>query len=78
MKARDKRRNYLLDFYPSQGVNFHCELTPGTIEEGQQKNLSGQVYFSQCPNPEARRLAQCPTPSVQCPNPNAQCPAPIP
>jgi hypothetical protein len=76
MKAREKRRNYLLDFYPSKGVYFHCELTPGTIAEKQKKNLSTQVHVSQCSTPEAERLAQCPTPSAQCPTPSAQCPTP--
>ena len=72
MKANDKRQNYLLDFYPSEGVHFHCQLTAGTFGERQKKYTSTQVYFSQCPQPNA----QCPQPNTQCQPPNAQCPTP--
>ena len=66
MKANNEGRRYLLDFYPSEGVYFHCQLISGNFGEGQKQYSREQAYFSQCPTP----YSQCPTPNSQCPAPD--------
>ncbi|MGD2100251.1 MAG: hypothetical protein PVG35_21970 [Desulfobacterales bacterium] len=68
MKTKDERQNYLLDFYPSEGAYFHCQLTAGNFKERQKKYAREQASFSQCPNP----YSQCPHPYSQCPAPEAK------
>lgn len=69
MRANDKKSTYLLDFYPSTEVDFHCRLTDSLSGEN-QINHTGKQISSRRPAPDTRQIAQCPQPTTQCPAPS--------